>query len=263
MPRGPDGTFSLVPGTLVSTGDTIEVSQHNPPFLDVAQALTNSLDRDGTGGMRSNLNAGGFNVTNMAAGSAAGDAVNKAQLDAALSTATVPLGGVIDFWGDTAPSGFLMCFGQEISRTTYAALFAVIGTAAGAGNGTTTFNLPDYRGRVGAGKDNMGGVSADRLTTPVDGDILGASGGSQSHTLSVGEMPSHSHGVTDPSHLHDFTQFVLTGGSAVNNGSGLTETGVRQTAAALTGISIQANGGSGAHNNVQPIIVANKIMRVL
>lgn len=67
-----------------------------------------------------------------------------------------PSGVVLPFAGSTAPSGWLLCFGQAVSRTTYASLFAAIGTAFGVGDGSTTFNLPDMRGRVPGGKDDMG-----------------------------------------------------------------------------------------------------------
>src|SRR5216683_1919563 len=73
-------------------------------------------------------------------------------------------GEVKPFAGAAAPAGYLLAFGQAISRTDYAGLFAVCGTTYGAGNGSTTFNLPDLRGRVIAGKGNMGGVDANRLT---------------------------------------------------------------------------------------------------
>jgi microcystin-dependent protein len=71
-----------------------------------------------------------------------------------------PAGVLLPFAGSTAPTGWLLCAGQAISRATYAGLFAVIGTAYGAGDGTTTFNVPDLRGRIPAGKDNMGGYGS-------------------------------------------------------------------------------------------------------
>ena len=92
----------------------------------------------------------------------------------------VPSGSLQPFAGATAPNGWLMCFGQAISRTTYADLFAAIGTTHGVGNGSTTFNVPDLRGRTIAGKDNMGGSAANRLTSGnsgVAGTTLGAVGG--------------------------------------------------------------------------------------
>ncbi|MDT9105773.1 phage tail protein, partial [Escherichia coli] len=74
-------------------------------------------------------------------------------------------GTVLDFAGTTAPNGWLMCYGQAVSRTTYPNLFAAVGTTFGAGDGATTFNLPDARGRAVIGKDDMGGAAANRVTT--------------------------------------------------------------------------------------------------
>lgn len=88
--------------------------------------------------------------------------------------------GVVEaFAGATAPAGSLFCYGQAISRTAYVGLFTALSTVHGTGDGSTTFNLPDLRGRVAAGKDDMGGTSANRLTTPINGDTLGAAGGAE------------------------------------------------------------------------------------
>lgn len=173
----------------------------------------------------------------------------------------VPIATVLDYSGATAPEGFLFCFGQAIDRTTYADLFAVIGTEYGAGNGTTTFNIPDYRGRVVAGKDNMGGIAAGRLTSPVAGSTLGAVGGSQSHTLTEAEMPAHDHPVNDPGHVHATVNQVAPVGAAIEGGNTY-QLENRDTASALTGITVGDAGGDTAHNNVQPTIIANKIIKV-
>lgn len=98
----------------------------------------------------------------------------------------LPTGGTTQFAGETAPNGYLMCQGQAISRTTYVNLFNVIGTKYGNGDGSTTFNIPDLRGRVPVGKD-------DRDT---DFKTLGNMGGEKAHTLTVQEMPSHNHSAT-------------------------------------------------------------------
>lgn len=91
--------------------------------------------------------------------------------------------GTIKPWGSaTIPAGWLLCFGQAINRTTYSALFTVLGTTFGVGDGSTTFNIPDLRGRVPAGKDDMGGSPATRLTSTTispNGQTLGATGGDQ------------------------------------------------------------------------------------
>lgn len=84
-------------------------------------------------------------------------------------------GTVLPFAGSAAPIGWLLCYGQAVSRTTYANLFAAIGTAYGAGDGSTTFNVPDLRGRVAAGKDDMGGTAASRLNVSTTGTTTNAS----------------------------------------------------------------------------------------
>ena len=224
--------------------------------------MTNSLDRDGKGGMRADLNMGGNKVTNVAPGVAGTDVATVSQLASSASATSVPLGAVIDYWGAVPPTGFLFPVGQAISRATYSDLFALIGTAAGAGDGSTTFNLPDYRGRVGAGKDNMGGTAANRVTSAgagIDGSTLGTSGGEQTHVLTTPEMPSHSHTVTDPGHSHTTLGVPFGAPSGV---SGALAAGSDTTGVSTTGITIANTGGGGAHNNVQPTIIVNKIMRV-
>lgn len=112
--------------------------------------------------------------------------------------AFVPAGAIMAFGADSAPTGWLLCYGQNVSRTTYARLFAVIGTAWGAGDGSTTFTLPDLRGRVIAGQDDMGGVSANRLTGlsgGINGDTFASYGGAESHTLTTAELATHAHSV--------------------------------------------------------------------
>lgn len=164
---------------------------------------------------------------------------------------TPAVGFVSEYAGSTAPAGWLFCYGQEISRATYALLFAAIGTTFGVGNGSTTFNVPDARGRVIAGRDDMGGTSANRLTNQsggLNGDTLGATGGAEMHTLTVGQMPSHSHDIA----YHD----AGTGGS----GGGL----VRSTGKTGDSTAFAQSAGSGqSHNNVQPTLILNKIIRAL
>lgn len=168
------------------------------------------------------------------------------------SEISMPVGAIMDYAGASPPSGFLFCFGQEVSRTELPDLFAAIGTQYGAGNGTTTFNLPDYRGRVGAGKDNMGGVPANRLTTAgaVNGIVLGATGGDQLHLLTVDEMPEHSHDVS-------FTAAIFSTPGVIPGG------GTLYTVASQNfDLTTTETGGGEGHNNVQPTIILNKIIKV-
>lgn len=258
MPRASDGSYSLPGGTVVATGDTLLTSQHNPPFLDVATALSNSLDRDGKGGMRANLAMNGNRITGLSPGVNLTDAVTVSQLSGGGDGISVPLGAVLDYWGTTAPSGFLFCAGQAISRTDYADLFAVIGTGAGPGNGSTTFNIPDYRAAVSAGKADMGG-STKALLSNFTATVMGALFGSQSHTLTEAEMPAHTHTVNDPGHAHTAAE---TGGPGATGG-GVAGAASADTSTETTGITIGSTGGGGAHNNVQPTLICCKIIRVL
>lgn len=181
---------------------------------------------------------------------------------------SVPLGGMLDFVGTTAPnSSFVLPFGQPISRTTYAPLFNLIGTTYGTGDGSNTFNVPDLRGRIAAGADNMGGTAASRLTISYFGanaGVLGAVGGGESHVLSTGEMPMHTHGVSDPGHAHAVGTILVqgAGGNTLGASAGAGFVGLTSQSA-VTGVSIQSTGGGSPHAIVQPTIIVNKILRVL
>jgi microcystin-dependent protein len=106
----------------------------------------------------------------------------------------IPLAGMMPYIGASAPnSAFVLPFGQAISRTTYATLFSVTGSTFGAGDGSTTFNVPDLRGRSVFGQDNMGGSAASRITVAggnFDGTVLGGTGGGQNQTLTQAQLPA-------------------------------------------------------------------------
>lgn len=193
---------------------------------------------------------------------------------------TLIVGSVLDFAGAIPPNLWLLCYGQAASRTDYAALFEVIGTTYGVGDGSTTFNLPDLRGRVTAGFDYMGGPGALRLTLAtangVDGSAIGNVGGEQSDTLTSATVPTHSHSFSATSsaagsHAHTLNQYYGTAsgsGFPGYDGSGNASAGTfaatdavgdhTHTVSGTTGNS----GSGGAHNNVQPTLVINKIIFV-
>ena len=158
---------------------------------------------------------------------------------------STPPGAIMDYAGSIEPDGWLFCFGQAKARVgTYANLFAAIGVTWGAGDGSTTFNVPDFRGRVCAGKDDMGGTSANRLTAAVNGNVLGGVGGAETHVLTIAELANHQH-------LYSLTQFVGGGYGAAGS---YWAPGTTPTASGSTGSGT-------AHNNVQPTGVCNKIIK--
>lgn len=142
--------------------------------------------------------------------------------------------------------GWLKCDGRAISRTVFSELFEEIGTSFGVGNGSTTFNLPDARGRVLGAIGTGTGLTARSL-----GDIVGT----ERHTLTIPEMPSHNHGITDPGHTHTYAN--NSGDQGVNTlttqEDAADQIEYNQTSgSSTTGITINNTGGDQSHNNMQP-----------
>ena len=179
----------------------------------------------------------------------ANNAVTTAKVEPDIAQSLAPTGSILDFAGSSAPPGWLLCQGQAVSRSTYAALFAVIGTTYGTGNGSTTFNLPDYRGRVSAGWD----------TSDSDFNVMGKKDGAKTHTLTTAQMPSHRHDKVYMKAQGSIPTGREVTGFADAFASG-TVSGVR--AVSDGGSLYTGNTGSGsAHNNLQPYIVVNKIIK--
>ena len=157
-------------------------------------------------------------------------------------TDTLPVGTIIPYAGTTIPSNYMLCEGQALSRIEYDILFSAIGTTYGVGDGTTTFNLPNLKGRVITGLDH----------TDTSFDTLGEKGGEKTHTLTVEEMPTHYHGIRDTIDMSTAAgqnrSVVVGGGETWNPGD-----------PALS----NNTGGNQPHNNLQPYIVLNYIIKVL
>lgn len=183
----------------------------------------------------------------------------------------IPVGTIFMYGGPSTtslPSSWLYLQGQQVSRSTYPALFALYSTTYGSGNGSSTFNLPNFQGRspIGTGPSGLG-----------NSYTLGLQWGEESHVLGVSEMPSHSHTPNDPAHSHSgiYVPAYNNGWMAArdnNNGQGLmvSPTGVRLnesspagvvTGTSSTGITLQNTGGSGGHNTVHPVLAINFIVR--
>lgn len=168
---------------------------------------------------------------------------------------SVPTGGVIDYAGTSAPTGYLACDGSAVSRTTYAALFAAIGTTWGSGDGSTTFNLPNFARRSTVGS---GGTATGTL-----GNTVGSTGGEEAHTLATTELPHLSYNVNDPGHAHSYLS-PTSGNSAPlfkNGGTPFNYGDNNSTGVSTTGITISDNNGGGGHNTYHPVAVVLKIIK--
>lgn len=150
----------------------------------------------------------------------------------------IPAGIITSYGGSVAPDGWLICNGSAVSRATYSDLFAIIGTTYGVGDGSTTFNLPNLKGKVPVGLDN----------TDEDFYALGVEGGEKTHTLTTQEMPSHKHTL-------NFYQ-TGTGGNA----KGVPFNAINNTMVGGDGEGVSNTGGNQPHNILQPYIVLNYII---
>lgn len=289
MPRNGSGSYSLPQAAFVA-GTTISSAAVNSDLSDIATALTGSLPRDGQAGMTGQLKipdgsslapalsfSNELNTGFTRSGSGqVGLTILGTQLFTFSATGAtgsfqgnIPAGTIVDFAGASAPAGWLLCFGQAISRTTNALLFTAIGTIWGSGDGFATFNIPDCRDYALVGKGDMGGSDAGRLTTAFYGTspiVLGNPGGAQSRVLTTPNLPAYtpagSGTATAPQNnfatgtgteVIGYTagatnKSILTGPVASNSGSVVSFTGTSQ------------GGTSTAFASVQPSLIMNKII---
>lgn len=182
--------------------------------------------------------------------------------DASIATVystLIPSGVVLPYAGSTAPTGYLLCYGQAVSRTTYANLFAAIGTTYGSGDGSTTFNLPDLRGRFPLGKDNMGGSAAGRVTAANASTLGGASGEENkdiSHTHTYTDVVAHQHSIVNRVSSSQPNQDGFVVGVNAPSGGDTLATGTTGSASGTT-----QSGGSTTQDIMPPYLTLNYIIK--
>ena len=180
-------------------------------------------------------------------------------------TALIPAGTMVLFGGTSAPSGWLLCDGAAYSRTTYAALFAAINTRWGVGDGSTTFNIPDLRGRAPIGEGQGSGLT---------NRTLGSKLGEESHALTLAENGSHAHtgGLhthTGGAHQHGLpsrihaTEYTATYGGTGKLASvtGSTGSGGDVATSSDGAVATTSSGSGTAHNTVHPVFVGGYIIK--
>ena len=196
--------------------------------------------------------------------------------------AAIASGVILDYAGTVAPAGYLLCNGQAVNRVTYAGLFAAIGTTYNVGGEAgTDFRVPDLRGRVTASLDASGSNRLTIAEAGFDGTILGATGGTQTYALTLAQLASHQHAGAD--HLHNLTNHAhaafastlyanygnnwgYTTGPGTGNMVGWASSstgldGVYATGAADRALGTSYVGSSSRHQNTQPTMVLQKIIK--
>jgi microcystin-dependent protein len=292
LPSDANGVYSLPSGYLAVTGEVIQASQHNPPLEDLATAMSARLMRTGAAPMTGPIkvvdgsvgspavqfangsSTGLYKTTNGIGVSIGGTKVAEFAAGGIISGAKF-IGEIFDWTGTTAPPLCVLPYGQTLSRTTYADLwaFAQIEIAAGNtfynnGNGSTTFGIGDCRGRVRASNDAMGGTTAGRLTDAVSGfgNGMGETGGNEKRTLETSNLPPYTPSgtiTTGSLAIYNSTDGVQGAGSSqvVKGGSISGSSGTQSTVLTqFSGFSFTGTpqGGTSAPIiTVQPTIIMN------
>jgi len=287
MPSDANGNYSLPDGYLAVTGTTVLASQHNPPLEDLAESMSQRVMASGAKPMTGPLKAADGTVSapgiTMASatssgwyktadgwGFAIGGTMVAEITSGGIRTGARYLGELIPYAGLTAQPLTVFPYGQTLSRTTFAALwaYAQVEIAAGNtfynnGNGTTTFGIGDMRGRTFAVKDNLGGSAASRLTSTTatpDGNTIGAVAGAQTATLLTANLPPYTPaGSIASSWAVQVKAFGAGGINAMTPpGAGGTNAGDYTVTSTFTGTP--QGGTSTPVNTVQPSIIVGCLL---
>jgi len=282
MAANPSMTYTFVNAT------TASASEVNANFTTLVNWIAaNAMQVDGSVAFTSIPSGPASDPTT------ANQFARKAYVDAASSV----VGSIIMYGGAAAPTGWMLCQGQEVSRATYSSLYAVVGTTYGVGDGSTTFNLPDLRGRSPLGAGTGSGLTARTLGANVGEEthlLTGAESGTSVHNHT---QDSHNHGQsshnhtqdahnhTQASHNHSITQTYGAYGYAGGTRNTLTASGdtsltvssatpsinttvatnqaatATNIAATATNQATAAANASSAHNNMSPALVLNYIIK--
>ena len=244
--------ITLLSGTtMVSCDGTATGMRKSTTYMTVDTGGT-GLSATPTNGQLLIGNGTGYTLSTLTAGS--GISVTNAAGAITITALTLLSPGIVTpFAGSSAPTGWLLCNGSAVNRSVYADLFAIVGTTYGAGDGSTTFNLPNLVDRFGAGAGSAyalgatGGAASGTTSSAGSHNHTGLTG---STTLTTAQMPTHSHSATvsDPGHVHILTGTGLGGGSTGYSG---TPGGAYPTNPAFTGISVSNSnaGGGNSHDH--------------
>lgn len=215
------------------------------------ETILNTTKLDGD-----NIQAGAITAAKVASGAATtekfqSNAVTSAKLAAAVTAFLAPTGQIVPYVGTSAPTGWLLCDGTAVSRTTYSALYAVIADTHGEGNGSTTFNVPDFRGRFLRGMDDGQGTDPDAASRTAMN--TGGNTGDAIGTLQGGAtgLPQTAFATDDVSHTHTYSFRSLVSGS-------VSQAGTYRGGGSLTSITTSSAGShthtlSGGDNETRPI----------
>lgn len=276
VPSYNTATSQWVPVTVSMPGHT-HTAANVTDFTEAAQDVIGALLVDSTSIDYTYNDAGNAMTVAVKYGGSGGDYGSAATVARSDHThiALVPTGGIIEWALSTAPSGWALCDGAEVLRSsTLGALLVADGMKYGTGNGTTTVNLPNLKGRVPVGRD----------AAQTEFDTLGETGGAKTHTLTAAEsgVPAHDHAVSitsgsnSASHSHSQYQFqtnnnTQTGGGAnrlqaVSAATGGSSTGTQSAnhthlVSGNTQDNVAADAAS-AHTNLQPYLVTNFIIKL-